>query len=105
MNWLAMLLAYAGAIITGIGKHAGDDINTDDYGMNQTDRDLIAYLKKQVKKGNMSEEEAIEYLRKKESPVGCTAFHNFSGSWAPFFLRYSMASSSDILPFLTCFFK
>ena len=37
MNWLAMLLAYAGAIITGIGKHAGDDINTDDYGMNQTD--------------------------------------------------------------------
>lgn len=65
MNWLLAALAYVGAIIKGIGTHAGDDINTDEYGMNQTDRDLVAYLKTQVQKGAMTEEEAIEYLRKK----------------------------------------
>lgn len=55
--WKA-ILAYLAAIGAGIYSHAGDDIKTDQYGMNQTDRDYIAYLKKAVKKGEMTEEEA-----------------------------------------------
>ena len=56
------IAAYLAAIFSGITRHAGDDIKTDEYGMNQTDRDYIAYLKKEVQKGRMTEEDAKNKL-------------------------------------------
>lgn len=59
------ILAFLSAIGYGISKHAGDDIKTDGLGMNQTDKDFVAYLKRMVANGSMSESEALSRFQSK----------------------------------------
>lgn len=58
MSWWSNNWQYILSILTGLPISPIVDSMRDENGMNQTDRQYIAYLKQQVEKGAMTEEEA-----------------------------------------------
>lgn len=57
--------SYVLALLTGIPFPAFKDAVTDEYGANAVDREFVAYLKRMVEKGEITEEEARKRLADK----------------------------------------
>lgn len=55
------------SLLTGLPIHAFADLFTDKNGMNETDRQYVAHLHEMVENGEMTEQEALETLRKKSN--------------------------------------
>jgi len=60
--------SYFLALLTGIPFPAFKDAVTDKYGMNSADREYIAYMKRMVENGEITEEEARKRLHADEWP-------------------------------------